>query len=257
MTGLKSIATALSGAGALLVTLTAMADAGEPAKGAAKNDSAVIGNRTDKPDGTTAMTVGRRLPTDWETKIGVDVGLAAPVSATPSTEAHLGGLAQQDRSSGVGWASVVVPAAPLGFDKTAIETRIDPAQDQGKLATTLSRTLPLGDGVRLTVKNGYSLTNTLTSSAAPPAIAGRTASASGAAADQTLATENALSLDLLPTKTTLAAGAKLSSSDDRWLHSLSAEQKLFGGPISVTGTISERTDGDYDRSLKAGFKRQW
>lgn len=253
MTGLRSIAAVLGGAGTLLATLTA--SAGEPTKSTTKSDFAVIGNRTDKPDGTTAITVGRRLPTDWDTKIGVDVGFAAPASATPPVEAHLGGLAQHDRSSGAGWASVVVPTAPLGFDKTALEARLDPSQDQGKLATTLSRSLRIGDGVRLTVKNGYSLTNTLTSPAAP--VAGQTTTASSPVLDQTLATENALSFDLLPTQTTLAAGAKLSSSDDRWLHSLSAEQKLFGGPISVTGTISERTDGDYDRSLKAGFKRHW
>jgi hypothetical protein len=55
----------------------------------------------------------------------------------------------------------------------------------------------------------------------------------------------------------LSAGARLSSAEDRWLRSLSAEQKLFGGPLNVTGTVSERVDGAYDGSVKAGFKRAW
>src|SRR4029079_7233724 len=29
-----------------------------------------FGSRTDKPDGSSALTVGRRLPTPWETKVG-------------------------------------------------------------------------------------------------------------------------------------------------------------------------------------------
>ena len=35
-----------------------------------------FGSRTDKPDGSSTMTIGRRLPTEWETKVGTDVSLA-------------------------------------------------------------------------------------------------------------------------------------------------------------------------------------
>ena len=35
----------------------------------------------------------------------------------------------------------------------------------------------------------------------------------------------------------------------------SAEQKLFGGPVSITGAISETAAGAHDKSLKAGLKR--
>jgi hypothetical protein len=38
---------------------------------------------------------------------------------------------------------------------------------------------------------------------------------------------------------------------------LSAEQKLFGGPLSVTGSVSETATGDTSKSLRAGFKRTW
>jgi len=49
----------------------------------------------------------------------------------------------------------------------------------------------------------------------------------------------------------------LSSTEEKWLRTLSAEQKLFGGPFSVTGTVSETASGEASKSLKAGFKRSW
>jgi hypothetical protein len=241
---------------AFLAVLTGAA-LSEPAKTRLDADeAALIASRTDKSDGTTAMTFGRRLPLEWETKVGVDVGMAEPLPTTAPVESHLDGPWMRDRSSGAGWASIVVPAAPIGWDKAAFEARVDPAQDQGQVTTTLSKSLPLGSSGRVTVKNGYSLTETI-----PTSVIGATLSAPNAnpaeTTSATIATDNAVSLDLLPSATTLSAGAKLSTAEDRWLRSLSAEQKLFGGPVSVTGTVSERADGAYDGSLKAGFKRAW
>jgi hypothetical protein len=60
-----------------------------------------------------------------------------------------------------------------------------------------------------------------------------------------------------PTATSLSAGAKVSSSDERLLPSVSAAQKLFGSPLSVTGSISQRPTGETDRSITAGFKKSW
>lgn len=224
---------------------------------AAKGDPSAIGSRTDKPDGSTAITVGRRLPTAWDTKVGVDFGLAPPPAATPVPDAYIAGRGPQDRSSGVGWASVAIPADPTGWEKAAVEARIDPTQDQGKLATTLSRSLPLGDDAKLTVKNGYSLTETLVNPGGIPLAAAKAgAPVVAAPSTQSLATEGQVSLDI-PSGTTFGAGAKLSTTDGRWLRTLSAEQKLFGGPFSVTGAISERPTGETDRSVKAGFKFAW
>ena len=56
---------------------------------------------------------------------------------------------------------------------------------------------------------------------------------------------------------TMSLGANISSTDEKWLPSLSAEQKLFGGPFSVTGSMSETPTGETSKSLTAGFKRQW
>lgn len=252
-----------SGATFLLIVLATPAWTDPAADKASKSgDAFVIGGRTDKPDGSTAMTVGRRLPTEWETKVGVDFGLAAPLTTTPAPEAYLNGWAQQDRSSGVGWASVAVPATPFGWDKAALEARVDPVQDRSKVATTLTRSVPIGDTAKVTVQQGYSLTETLANpsgAAVPLAPSTRSSApvASPAAPAPTLTTEGQVSLNILSSATTFSAGAKLSSSDDKWLRTLSAEQKLFGGPFSVTGSISERATGETDRSVKAGFKAAW
>jgi hypothetical protein len=71
------------------------------------------------------------------------------------------------------------------------------------------------------------------------------------------ASSQALRFNVLPTDTSVSLGADVSSTDDKWLRTLSAEQKLFGGPVSVTGSVSETAAGDISKSLKAGFKHSW
>jgi hypothetical protein len=186
--------------------------------------------------------------------------LAAPLSTTASLESHLDGPWTRDRYTGVGWASIAVPAAPIGWDKAAFEARVDPAQDQGKVTTTLSKSLPFGPSNRVTVKSGYSLTEAFPNPVIATTLPAPTPNPStkpAATTSATITTDNAVSLDILPSATTLSAGATLSTAEDRWLRSLSAEQRLFGGPLRVTGTVSERVDGAYDGSVKAGFKRAW
>jgi hypothetical protein len=242
--------------GCALAVLLSGAAAAEPAKTKSKigdDSGALITHRTDNPDGTTALRIGRRLPTEWETQVGVDVGLDSS-DVSPTIESRLDGSWQQDRSSGAGWATLTVPTAPLGWDKAAIEARVDPTQDQGKVSTTLSKSIPLGSKTRLNVKNGYAVTEPIPN---PVGSSLTTANGNATSPSSAVATENSVSLQILPMATTLSAGATLSSADDRWLRSIGAEQKLFGGPVSVTGTLSERADGAVDGSLKAGFKRQW
>ena len=102
-----------------------------------------FGNRTDKPDGSAALTIGRRLPTEWETKVGTDVSLAAPPASAPSENLLRGG-ASSDRSIGAIWGNLTMPGLrPLGFDKTSVEARLDAGKDEGKLGATLSRSVPI------------------------------------------------------------------------------------------------------------------
>jgi hypothetical protein len=192
-----------------------------------------IGSRNEKADGSVSVSAGQRLPTAWETKLGVEI--AAPGS-TPDA------FAGQAQERGAGWANLAVPAAPLGLDKATIDARVDPNADQGKLSTALSRSVPVGGGVSVTLQNGYAVTQSL---ANPGGVGTRAYSGDGA-----------LRLEL-PTATALSAGARISSTEEHLLPSVSAEQKLFDTPLSVTGTISQRPTGETDRSITAGFKKSW
>ena len=179
---------------------------------------------------------------EWSGKVGVDYTKPAIPAAAFQPEQLTAG-AVPDQSTGVAWATVTAPGmeAPLGWDKTSIETRIDPSQ-QSKLGTTLSRSVPVGDDVALTWQNGISMTRSL------PNASGQT---------HGWASSQALRFNFLPTDTSVSLGADVSSSDDKWLRTLSAEQKLFGGPISVTGSVNETAGGEFSKSLSAGFKRTW
>jgi hypothetical protein len=118
-----------------------------------------------------------------------------------------------DQSTGVAWATITAPGfeAPLGWDKTSIETRVDPSQEQGKLGTTLSRSVPLGDDVSLTLQNGVSMTRAL------PNAAGQAHS---------WASSQALHFNILPTDTSVSLGADISSIDDKWLRTLSRAEAV-------------------------------
>src|SRR5882757_7812214 len=120
-----------------------------------------FGSRTDKPDGSSALTVGRRLPTPWETRVGADVSLAAPSGTTASDNLARGGVAQ-DRSSGAVWGNLTMPGLrPLGFDKTSVEARVDGGKDEGKLGATLSRSMPINQDLSVTLQNSYSVKQSL------------------------------------------------------------------------------------------------
>jgi hypothetical protein len=195
---------------------------------------ATVGSRTDKADGSMTLSAGQRLPTPWDAKVGVD--LAAPAVPLP-------GQAGEDR--GTGWANLAVPAAPIGLDKATIDARVDPSADLGKLSTALSRSVPIVGGLSLTLQNGYSVTQSLTSPNGLPGPNARVYSGDGGVRLE------------LPSATSFTAGAKMSSTDERLTPTLSAEQKLFGSPLSITGTISQRPTGETDRSVKAGFRQTW
>lgn len=201
---------------------------------------------TPEPNDTRAQPInpwaGQPSVSEWTSRMGVDYRRPA----IPGADFQPGALsagAVPDQSNGVAWATVTAPASglPLGWDSASIETRVDP-QEQSELGTKLSRSMPVGDNLTVTMQNGVSLTQPL---------------ANTGAHGQGWASSQALRFNVLPTDTILSVGANISSTDDKWLPTLSAEQKLFGGPFSVTGSMSETATGDTSKSLSAGFKRQW
>jgi hypothetical protein len=211
---------------------------------------ATFGSRTDKPDGSIAMTIGRRLQTEWDTKLGMDARLA-PEPGTAMADTALQGT-PSNRSSGAVWGNMTGPSpAPVLWDKTSVDARLDPSQEQGQFGATLSRTLPLGDEVSVTLQDKYSVTQTLLGSARNPQI--QTAGPPGAPVWET---DRSLRFNLTPTGTTLSAGIT-SSSNDRQLHNkFSAEQQL-AGPLSVTTSITDPTTAASGKSISARFKHTW
>jgi hypothetical protein len=69
-------------------------------------------------------------------------------------------------------------------------------------------------------------------------------------------TEQSAKLSIVDTGTSFSAGQTLSSTDDKWLRRIGAEQKLFGG-VSISGSISETPLGTASKSISAGFKQSW
>lgn len=206
-------------------------------------------NRTENRDGSAAVSVNRPLSTVWDSRVGVDFGLPAAASPVMTPERLIAGTSA-DQASGVAWARTTAPAlnAPIGWDKASFDARFDPAQDQSKFGTRISRSIPLSEQMSVTMESGFSVTHLRAQLLPNDAGGGHDANI--------LDTERLAKLNFLTTGTSFGAGSRKSSIDDVWLNSLSAEQRLFGG-VSITGTVSETPEGDTSKSVTAGFKRNW
>lgn len=205
-------------------------------------------SRNDKPNGSSAVAIKQPITPFWDTRVGADLNIA---TQTPTTSSEV--LAQKiahdnqiSQSSGSAWAAMTAPGLGSIWDKTAIEARTDPTQEQSKLATSLTKSLPFGgDRYSLTLQNGYNVTQ---QTLVP--VFGLGASSRIYEVDQSA------KLGIVETGTSFIASQTHSTADDKWLRRIGAEQKLFGG-ITVTGAISETPDGGANRSLTAGFKTRW
>ena len=194
-----------------------------------------------------AVSVKQPLSPFWDARIGADM----TVVRQPSTMSEL--LAEKvtnggsdPQSSGSAWAAVTAPGVNVIWDKTAVEARVDPSQEQSKLGTSLSKSLSLSDEYSLTLQNGY---NVIQQGILPvPGIIARPS--------RNYETDQSAKLSIDDTGTSFSAGQTLSSADDRWLRKIGAEQKLFGG-VSISGSIGETTLGTTSKSLTAGYKQSW
>lgn len=211
-----------------------------------------FGSRTDKLDGSAALTIGRRLPTPWDARIGTDVSLAAPAGTAASDRL----LRSPDQSTGAVWGNVTVPGVrPLGFDKTSLEARIDAGKDEGKLGATLSRSVPLNPGLAVTVQNSATIRQSLATAAPPlPPLTG--AAPSSALPAGSWGMDDTVRLSVDPFGTTLSAGAASSSSDGQWRNKLSIEQTVVG-PLKLTTSVEEAGSASPNKSISAGFKKTW
>jgi len=245
----------------LALAICASAASAEGDKSSAAAASPAFGSRKQNADGSVALTIGRRLPTEWETKLGTDLRLAEPASAVPSENLLRG--TTPDQSTGAIWGNLTMPG--LGWDKTTLEARVDPTKDEGKVGATLSRSLPIDKNLSLTLQNNYSVTRSVapvpTDSSAAASALPLTASAPAAVPTGTetsalWSTGQTLRLNIAPSGTALSAGAAASSADDQWHNKLSLEQTLFG-PLKVTTSIEDAGTATSKQSIVAGFKRSW
>jgi len=198
-------------------------------------------------NGSAGVSVKQPLSPFWDTRIGADMTVApqpTTMSELLSEKVANGGNAPQ--SSGTAWAAITAPGVGSIWDKTAVEARIDPGQESSKLGTSLSKSLPLGEQYSLTLQNGYNVTQ---QGIVPvPGVIARPV--------RSYETQQSARLSIADTGTSLIAGQTLSSTDDKWLRKVGAEQKLFDG-VSITGSIGETPLGTTNKSLTAGFKRSW
>jgi hypothetical protein len=229
------------------------ASAGNPkasdpkAKRAVQDGAASSWSSRDTANGA-ALSVKQAVSPFWDTRVGADLNVVRQRQALTASDLLAEKLAGggQTQSSGAAWAAMTAPGLSSIWDQTAIEARVDPSQDQSRLGTSLSKSVRLSEQTSITLQNG---TNVIQQGVAPiPGITGRAA--------RNYALDQSARLSIADTGTSLIAGQTLSSTDDKWLRKIGAEQKLFGG-VSVTGSIGETPQGAANKSISAGFRKSW
>lgn len=218
---------------------------GKPA-GAAGGNAAWSSNRN--ANGTSAVSVKEAISPFLDTRIGADITVAKQGTLTASEQlserlANGGSLPQ---SSGSAWAAISAPGVASIWDQTSVEARVDPGTDQSRIGTSLSKSVPLSDQYSLTLQNAY---NVIQQGVVPvPGIVGHPW--------RSYETDQSARLSVNDSGTSIVAGQTLSTSDDKWLRRIGAEQKLFDG-VTVSGSIGETAQGATSKSISAGFKTSW
>jgi hypothetical protein len=201
-----------------------------------------------KPNGDAAVSVKQSVVPFWDARVGADMTVArqGTLTASEALSERLSNGGSLQQSSGTAWAAITAPGVASIWDRTAVEARVDPGQEQSKLGTSLSKSVPLSEQYSLTLKNDY---NVIQQGIVPvPGIISRPA--------RSYETDQSAKLSVTDTGTSFVAGQTLSSNDDKWLRKVGAEQKLFDG-VTISGSIGETSTGVANKSLSAGFKRSW
>jgi hypothetical protein len=217
-----------------------------PPKSVAGNSAAWSSDQ--KANGTSAVSVKQSISPFWDTRIGADMTVARQGTLTTSEQlserlANGGSLPQ---SSGTAWAAITAPGVASIWDKTSVEARVDPGSEQSKIGTSISKSVPFTEQYSLTLQNGY---NVIQQGVVPvPGIISHPA--------RNYETDQSAKFSINDTGTSFIAGQTLSTTDDKWLRKVGAEQKLFDG-VTISGSIGETAQGTANKSITAGFKRSW
>jgi hypothetical protein len=221
----------------------------KPRQAPTGNSNAAVWSRNDNPNGTAAVSVKRPVSSFWDMKAGVDLDVATQASPLRTPEMlpdKLASDARYEQSQGSAWMSASAPGVPYLSDQVALEARMNPSRD-ARIGTTLSKSLPImGDLASLTLKQGFYVTQ----HDAIPGLPG------GISHGRSFDADRSAQVSIADTGTTFVAGQSRAPAGDRWLNSVGAEQKLFGG-LSITGSVSETPEGFSNKSISAGFKKSW
>ena len=217
-------------------------------KAAASANSAWSASQKANANGTSAVSVKQSLTPFWDTRIGADMTVArqGTLTAQELLSEKLANGGSTPQSSGTAWAAITAPGVASIWDRTSVEARVDPGQDQSKLGTSLSKSLPLSEQYSLTLQNGYNL---IQQGIVPvPGIISHPT--------RSYETDQSAKLSITDTGTSFMAGQTLSTADDKWLRKVGAEQKLFDG-VTISGSIGDTASGTANKSFSAGYKRSW
>ena len=198
-------------------------------------------------NGSSAVTVKQSVSSFWDTRVGADMTVAKePTTMSELLEQKATNGGNLPQSSGSAWAAATAPGAGAIWDKTAVEARVDPGSEQSKLGASLTKSVPLSGDTSLTLQNGYSVNQQGTT--ALPGVGGHIT--------RNYETDQSAKVTLTDTGTSISAGQTLSTTDDKWLRKVGAEQKLFDN-VTVSGSVGETSQGAINKSVTAGFKKSW
>ena len=202
----------------------------------------------DQRNGSSNVSVKQAVSPFLDTRVGADMTVARQGTLTTSEQLSekLANGGSVPQSSGTAWAAITAPGVASVWDQTAVEARVDPGQEQSKLGTSLSKSVPINEQYSLTLQNGYNVTQ---QGVVPvPGIVSHP--------QRNYETEQSARLSVNDSGTSVTAGQTLSTTDDKWLRKVGAEQKLFDG-VTISGSVGETAQGTANKSISAGFKRSW
>jgi hypothetical protein len=220
-------------------------------------DALAVSRTNSQPDGSGTVSVKQPLPTYWNANVGADLGLAPDTSPMSIDRLSYDQIdrplpTRSQRNSGAAWAS-------LGIDNLAtLNARVDPTSDQGRIGTTLQRSIPFGSRFSVTLQDTYSFTDSFSNpgATAPNDIPVMAMPQASAGASQVWDNQRGVKFGILPTGTTLGASMASSSVDPVTHNTFSAEQQLLG-PLHVTTAVTDVGQPTENKSIAAGFKFNW
>lgn len=210
-------------------------------------------SRTEHADGLSTVVFKKPIAPEnggWEARLGADLGVAPDTNTGWSPDNPLR-VQRNARGANAAWASVDV------HEIATVDARVNPAGEQGQLATTLKRSMPIGSYLSMTLQSRTSMTESFGRGMTTfdiPMMA--LPSPDGTTTSRLWGQDNSARFNILATGTTLGAGLSSSSTDPVTHNTLSAEQKLYG-PLSVSTSIYDVGKEGESRSVSARARFSW